>query len=136
MQQLCSILYRGDAALLVLRKIVVDAPPDTTAPEGTVSINGGAASTLSANVTLTLAATGNATQMQVRNNLADFDGAQGWIAYATTLPWQLVNAGGSGRVYVWYRDAAGNVSTPATDDIVIGSDTGEMDGLYLPKIRR
>ena len=126
----------GNVSELAFDAIELETPTDTTPPEGSVVINGGAASTVDMNVTLTLAATGAATEMQVRNNLADFDAAQGWTAYTTTLPWQLVANGSRGDVYAWYRDAAGNVSQPATDDIAIGTNPGGNSGLYLPKVKR
>jgi hypothetical protein len=38
----------------------------------------------------------------------------------------LINDGGYGRVYVWYRDGAGNVSEPAFDTIAI-STTNKLE---------
>lgn len=91
--------------------------PDTTPPTGTVSINGGAASTDTTAVTLTLSASDNVgvTDMRIANG-ADPSGAS-WQPYATSLPWTLTAGDGTKTVSVQYRDAANNISTAATDTI-------------------
>lgn len=94
-------------------------PVDTQAPVGSVSINGGAASTDTTAVTLGLSATDNVgvTMMMVSNN-ADFSGAS-WVAYATSMAWTLTGGDGTKTVYVKYKDAAGNISDDCNDSIVL-----------------
>jgi len=95
---------------------------DSTAPTGTVVINGGAIFTVSTNVTLALTCSDNVgcTQMQVAaDGTADTEPFEAFSASrAVTLP------GGDGvkTVAVRFRDAAGNTSAPATDSITL--DTG------------
>jgi hypothetical protein len=106
-------------ASCVLGPATITTAHDSLPPEGVVFINGSARSTEDPNVTLTLEATAGTTHMQVRNSPTAFDPDEGWIDYAGTLPWQLAPVGGSGQVFVWYRDQAGNVSEPAHDAIAV-----------------
>ncbi len=87
-------------------------PPDTTPPTGSVTINGGATATNNTTVTLTLSATddrGTVAQMQYSNDGATFAAAQ---PYTTSAQWTLTTGGGQKTVYVKFKDAAGNWSTP------------------------
>ena len=92
---------------------------DTTAPSGTISINGGAATTTSTSVTLTLTCDDGllgcgCDQMQFRN---DGGAWSGWEAVAGTKAWILTEGEGTKTVDVEFRDAAGNDSAPISDDI-------------------
>ncbi|MDP9437993.1 MAG: Ig-like domain-containing protein [Actinomycetota bacterium] len=91
---------------------------DTTAPSGTVSINGAAAYTRSTSVSLALSASdaGGVTWMRFSE-----DGVKWgeWEPYATTKAWTLVGANGTKTVFAQYRDGAGNVSETASDTIVL-----------------
>ncbi len=106
---------------------------DTTAPTGSVSINGGAASTTSRSTTLTIAATDDiddtsTMQMQVSND-SGFSGAV-WEAYATSKAWTLTNGTGTKTVYVRFKDSAGNTSTGYSDTITLddsAAPTGSID---------
>jgi hypothetical protein len=92
-------------------------PPatDTTPPTNTsISIAGGAASTASASVILTLGAT-DATQMTISNDSA-FTGAA-WETYTTSKTWTLTSGSGTKTVYAKFRDAAGNASAAVSDTI-------------------
>jgi len=95
---------------------------DRVAPENaTLEINGGAAWTRDALVTLSLSAedvcsagypggcgsgTADPAQMLISND-SGFPGAQ-WEPYATTRAWFLAPGDGPKTVYVKYRDGAGN----------------------------
>ena len=85
------------------------AAPDTHAPTGTISINGGTRSTRSAVVTLTLRATdtgGSGLKDMMISNSPGFEGAQ-WANYASQEPWALApGAAGVRTVYVKFRDTA------------------------------
>jgi len=88
---------------------------DNTAPSGAgISINGGAAYTLSRDVTLTLAATA-AREMRFSNDNVTWSG---WEAYGASKAWTLSAGDGPKTVSVEYRDAAGNTA-PARDSIIL-----------------
>ncbi len=107
-----------DAAGNVSAVVSDDIQVDTAAPTSpTISINGGAAYSSSATVDLALSAIG-ATEMMVSND-SGFAGAS-WEAYATSKTgWVLTAGDGAKTVYVQYRDAAGNVSSTASDGITL-----------------
>ncbi len=92
---------------------------DTIAPTGGVTINGGAARTNSASVTLRLSASDNAggtgvRQMRIRNAGKSWTG---WQAYTTRKSWRLPAGKGTKTVYVQFRDGAGNASPDVEDAI-------------------
>jgi len=93
-------------------------PADTIAPTGSITISGGASSTSSNAVTLTLAAsdTGGSglAQMQFSNDGVSWSA---WQAYATSKSWTLTSGDGTKTVYARFSDVAGNVSTPYSDSI-------------------
>ena len=109
---------------------------DATAPTGTVVINNGDVETTTALVSLGLTTddgTGTGTTQVVISNAADFAGATPQ-AYAATIPWTLPSGNGSKTVYLKFIDAAGNVSTPVTDDITLNSpDTTAPTAPGVPK---
>lgn len=87
---------------------------ETSPPTGTVSF--GVAGPLNTkNVTLTLSATDNAgvTTMCLSNTTT----CTSFVAYATSKAWTLAPSGGTATVRAWFKDAAGNVSAPATATI-------------------
>jgi len=90
-------------------------------PTGTIEINGGAATTTSASVTLTLSATsgsGAITQMQFSK-----DGGTtwyGWEPYVTTRTVTLMpSSPGTRSIWVRYKDSAGGVSPAYSDSIEV-----------------
>ncbi len=91
---------------------------DTTAPKGTVSINGGNASTRRAAVHLSLSATDEGgsglEHMRFSNDGTDWSE---WEPYATSKTWRLSWGYGERAVYTQFRDGAGNVSDIASDTI-------------------
>lgn len=90
--------------------------PERVSPVGTVVIQGGAVYTKSTAVTLTMAATdaSGVTTMCLSNTAS---ACTNFIAYTTSRTWTLSPVG---TVYVWFRDAWGNVSvTPASDRILV-----------------
>lgn len=93
---------------------------DTTAPVGTIKIQGGAEYARSSSVILTLSAYETRsglhdTPMRFSNDLKTWSG---WEAYATTKTWTLLLGDGEKKVYVQFRDNAGNVRT-VYDTIVL-----------------
>lgn len=98
-----------------------DAPPDTTAPSGTVSINNGAAFTLSPSVNLKLSATDPAPGTGVSKMRFSNDGVNwtAWQTYATNKAWTFTSTNGTKTIRVQYKDNAGNPSAVAKDTIVL-----------------
>jgi hypothetical protein len=93
---------------------------DTAVPRGTVSINGGAASTRSQTVTLSLSASdpspaSGVVSVRLRNeNTTTWSE---WLPYSSSAPWQLSIGAGTKTVYAQFKDRAGNVSATASDKI-------------------
>lgn len=94
---------------------------DSTAPTGAISIASDAVYSTSRSATVSLAAsdTGGSGlyQMQV-SNTSLFTGAA-WEAYSTSKSWTLSDVQGTTTVYARFRDSAGNVSSTASDTIVL-----------------
>lgn len=105
------------------------APPDTTLPTGTILINGGAAYTSSASVTLTLSCSDGGTgcsQMQISNDGTTWSTLESFV---TTKSWTLSGGQGSKTVYARYRDVAGNTSTNYTDTISLDSTAPALSSI-------
>jgi predicted CXXCH cytochrome family protein len=95
---------------------------DTTPPTGSIVINGGAASTSTNPVTLSIAAsdpggTGVAL-MRFSNDLITWST---WETFATSKSWTLPGADGAKTVYAQFRDAAGNTSATYSDGITLSA---------------
>jgi hypothetical protein len=93
---------------------------DTVVPRGTISINGGNASTRYRSVTLRLSAgdpspASGVAYMRFRNGGTTTWSS--WFTYATSKSWRLTSGAGTKTVYVKYKDRAGNVSAAAYDRI-------------------
>ena len=103
----------------------------TIAPTGTISINGGAAYTKSAAVTLTLSSS-NATQMRFRNESDDWSA---WQSYAASKAWTLSAGDGAKTISVEYKDAASNVSVGTiSDTITLDTTIPLIDNVSAPAI--
>lgn len=85
---------------------------DKTEPTGSLSINGGAASTHSASVNLTVTSDdgsgAGSIQMRFSHDNATWSA---WEASTLTKAWTLVPGDGSKTVYMQLMDAAGNMTT-------------------------
>ncbi len=92
---------------------------DTIGSNGTISINGGAASVVGTAVTLTLNSA-DAAQMYITNVAGCASGGV-FEAYGTTKSWTLAQTSGTATVYVAFRDAAGNVGACVNDQITVTS---------------
>ncbi len=94
-------------------------PADITPPTGSLTINGGAASTRNTAVTLTLSATddrGTVAQMRFSNDGTTYTTAE---AYATSKTWTLNTGDGAKTISVKFADPAGNWSTPVSATITL-----------------
>ena len=105
---------------------------DTTAPSNTTSanfINSGALSTTSTSVTLTLSATdavGVTGYYASETSTTPSASATGWTSVTSTTSYSSASVSftlsigdGTKTVYVWFKDAAGNVSVSASDSIIL-----------------
>jgi hypothetical protein len=106
---------------------------DSAAPTGTVSVAAGAAATASRAVTLDLTASDPApatgvSRMRFSNDATTYSAFQ---PYAATAPWTLSDGDGTKTVYAQFEDAAGNVSTAASDTIVLDT-TGPRPKKFKP----
>ncbi len=106
-----------------------DVVLDTTAPGGSVSINGGAAFATSRNVTLTLDTSPPESGLQkaVANDAVDCTSAtfSALGAVPATVAQTLSGGDGTKTVFVCFKDPAGNVSV-AQDSVVV--DTADPVG--------
>ena len=102
--------------------------PDTTAPLGSVTINSGASYTNSTAVTLNLSATdsvGVVGYYASTSSSTPTASASGWnsvtskTSYSGSVSYTLASGDESKTVYMWYKDAAGNVSSSANDSITL-----------------
>jgi len=117
----------GNVSVVVINDSII---LDQTGPEGSVVIDGGAATTTDMTVDLTLDATdnfGTVDFMSISNNGVDWTR----VAYATTYnDWTLAGPDGVNTVYVKFEDNLGNeTDPPVTDDIVLDTahPTGTME---------
>jgi len=103
---------------------------DAVAPASpTVSINSGVTYTTSRNVTLSLSATdgvGITAYYTSETSTDPLSGSAGWVSvtssknYSGNVSFTIGSAGdGEKRVYVWFKDANGNVSQSANDTIIL-----------------
>jgi hypothetical protein len=105
---------------------------DRSGPSGTVIIDGGASWTTSASVTLTLSATDAASGVAQMRFSSDGSTWSTWETCATSKSRVLAESDGTQTVYAQFRDVAGNVSSTASDTIILDraapSGTVSIDG--------
>jgi hypothetical protein len=100
-----------------------DFTVDTTGPTGSVTINGGAATTYSEKLSLTLSATdpSGVTQMYISPDGSFTDAA--WITYSTSYALNLTSLAGTNDsaivVHVKLKDTAGNISSEISNSITL-----------------
>jgi hypothetical protein len=101
--------------------------PESAPPSGTVRINGGAAWTRSATVTLSLTATDESPplQMCVSNAAAT---CTAWVPFAATKAWVLPAGDGEKTVYVRFRDAWRNTTPVPVSDTIRRDATPPANG--------
>ncbi|HTZ18440.1 MAG TPA: right-handed parallel beta-helix repeat-containing protein, partial [Dissulfurispiraceae bacterium] len=120
----------GDFAAVVDMGAYEYFAPDTVPPTCAVQINSGAAATLSTSATLTLAYT-LAPFMCIKNANTGPCGASEWLTYYSPDPWTLTSGDGTKTVYVWLRDAQGNVSSSPCSDSIILDTTPPANGTLI-----
>lgn len=95
-------------------------PTETPAVEYGLSINGGAISTTSGAITLSISAKWGTTEMMVSND-GGFS-TSSWEPYTTTKSWVILGYGTfviPRTVYIKFRDSAGNTTATYQDDIIL-----------------
>ncbi|NBX91755.1 MAG: hypothetical protein EBQ85_00820, partial [Proteobacteria bacterium] len=104
-----KLTYLALGILLLLSgcKPIGELLSDVSSPNGSISINAGAAYTNSSSVTLTLDGD-DATQMYVTNTAGCESGGT-WEAYSTTKSWTLGQTNATATVYVRFKDRSQNV---------------------------
>lgn len=96
-----------------------ETAPDSVPPVGSISIDAGAIWSNDLTVELSLAATdgsGTVAEMRFSNDNATWSS---WEAYGMSKIWELAVGDGNKSVYVQFRDPAGNVSSSASDNILL-----------------
>ena len=115
---------------------------DTTAPSSpSVSINNGDTSTTSTSVTLNLSATDNVgvtgycakeSSTTPSSNDSCWTSVTSTTSYSASVSFALSSGSATKTVYVWFKDAAGNVSASASDSITLtvsdGATLTDIDG--------
>ncbi|CCQ94130.1 hypothetical protein CULT_170013 [[Clostridium] ultunense Esp] len=91
---------------------------DITPPTGSILINGGEESTSTCRVTLTLTATDWGTGVKEMRFSNDGEHWTEWEPYSHTKAYTLPPGPGLKKVYVRFRDGAGNVSPAYSDEIL------------------
>jgi M6 family metalloprotease-like protein len=101
---------------------------DVIVPAGSININSGDAYTNSTAVTLNLSAsdgTGVTGYYLSTNSTTPLTSDSGWTSvtsttsYSTSVSYTLSSGDGIKTVYVWYKDAAGNISNAVSDSITL-----------------
>ena len=115
----------GGNAKVFLHNYMPLPASDNTAPTGTVTINAGAAGTNTTAVTVAAPGADNAggsgmSLIRISNSGATAGGVLttgSTFVYTTPIAWTLTAGEGTKTVFVQWRDAAGNWSTPVSDTI-------------------
>ncbi len=106
---------------------------DTTPPAGTITINSGAASTNSLNVTLTLTCddASGCSQMKFSNDVDNEANYSTPETYSATKAWALSSGGGTKTVYAKFKDSIGNWSIAYSDTINLVTDSYTKSLLHM-----
>ena len=118
----------GDEVSFTTTDMKTSLTTDITAPTGSVSINNGAHRTNSLTVTLELSAADNIGVTGYYFSTSAIPPSPHTVGWTSTTPainykedvsYTLSDDDGKNTVYVWYKDASGNVSDAASDSIIV-----------------
>ena len=121
-------MTNGNESWYAEEKAVTLTSSDTTPPTGSLSINSDAAYTKSTSVTLALSATdgvGVTGYYLSESSTTPLASASGWTtvssttSYSSSISYTPSSGDSNKTVYVWYKDAAENVSSSASDTITL-----------------
>jgi hypothetical protein len=120
---------RNYSQVVVARLPMTPAAQDTIAPVGSVIINNGTSFTTSTGVLLSMSASdavGVVGYYVSNSSSVPSFGQSGWSSVGSTTSlfttlngWQIPSGDGLKTVYVWFKDAVGNVSGTASDGITL-----------------
>jgi hypothetical protein len=112
---------------------VPGVPGGNAPPTGTITINGGAASTKSTAVSLALSASDadGVAQMRLSSDGASFTTPE---PYATTRAWTLPGGDGAKTVWVQYKDTVGNWSAASSDGIALDTTAPALSAIAASSI--
>ena len=125
----------GDEVSFTTTDMKTSHTTDITSPAGSISINNGAYCTNSLTVTLELSAADNmgVTGYYLSTSAIPPDPhTVGWTSitpatrYQEDVSYTLSNGDGENTIYVWYKDAAGNISAGASDSIIVDTTPPEI----------
>ena len=125
----------GDEVSFTTADMKTSLTADITAPTGSVSINNGAYCTNSLTFTLELSAADNMGVTGYYLSASDVPPdphTVGWISttpatrYQEDVSYTLSNGDGENTIYVWYKDAAGNISGGASNSIIVDTTPPEI----------
>ena len=125
----------GDEASFTTTDMKTSHTTDISSPAGSISINGGDYCTNSLTVTLELFARDNigVTGYCISTSAVPPDlHTVGWTSITPATRYQgdishtLSNGDGENTIYVWYKDAAGNISGGANDSIIVDTTPPEI----------
>ncbi len=125
----------GDEVSFTTTDMKTSHTTDITSPAGSISINDGDYCTNSLTVTLELSAADNigVTGYYISTSaIPPSSHTVGWTSitpsanYKEEVSYTLSNVDGENTIYVWYKDAAGNISGGASDSIVVDTTPPEI----------
>ena len=125
----------GDEVSFTTTDMKTSHTTDITSPAGSISINDGDYCTNSLTVTLELSAADNigVTGYYISTSaIPPSSHTVGWTSitpstnYKEDVSYTLSNVDGENTIYVWYKDAAGNISGGASDSIVVDTTPPEI----------
>jgi hypothetical protein len=117
----------GDELSFTTTDMKTSLTADITSPAGSISINNGAYCTNSLTVTLELSAVDNigvtgyyfsTSTIPPSSHTTGWTSATPAINYLEDVSYTLSGDDGKNTVYVWYKDASGNISDVASDSII------------------
>ena len=120
-----------------LRAFDYEGPPDFTPPVASLGLNGDALSSTAADITATIHATDDSSGVRAYRLSNDGTTWSDWTkwpvgAASADAPWTLSSSDGANTVYAEVRDAAENVSLPAS--AAIDLDTTAFSPFYAVSI--
>jgi len=121
----------ADNMSVIINDTIELATPDTTSPaSATIDIEEGAASTATYEVDIAITGTDAVgitgfylSETNSTPGANDFITVASTTSLSTTVHFNLSAGDGVKTVYLWLRDAAGNISTPVNDTITSTADT-------------
>jgi len=118
----------GDEVSFTTADIKTPHTTDITSPAGSININNGDAFTNSSNVTLGLSAADNigvtgyyfsTSAIPPSPHTTGWTSTTAAINYQEDVSYTLSGDDGKNTVYVWFKDASGNISDVASDSIIV-----------------